>query len=62
MAIARTETYDFLIDTIPKPELTQYVPVETFVSQIVAKWLFSVLTYFPQTNLDTVPKLINEWE
>lgn len=45
MAIARTETYDFLIDTIPKPELTQYVPVETFVSQIVAKLLFKILNY-----------------
>ena len=32
MAIARTETYDFLIDTIPKAELLQHVPAETFVS------------------------------
>ena len=31
-AIARTETYDFLIDTIPKNELLQHVPAETFVS------------------------------
>ena len=26
VAIAHTETYDFLIDTIPKNELLQYVP------------------------------------
>ncbi len=32
MAIARTETYDFLIDTIPRDELYQYVPSDSFVS------------------------------
>ena len=31
-AIARTETYDFLIDTIPKNELLQHVPQESLVS------------------------------
>ena len=31
-AIARTETYDFLIDTIPKNELLQHVPADSFVS------------------------------
>lgn len=30
VAIARTETYDFLIDTIPKNELFQHVPQEQF--------------------------------
>ena len=30
VAIARTETYDFLIDTIPKEELFQHVPKESF--------------------------------
>lgn len=29
-AIARTETYDFLIDTIPKHELLQHVGAEAF--------------------------------
>lgn len=29
MAIARTPTYDFLIDTIPRLEFFQYVPEET---------------------------------
>lgn len=28
-AIARTETYDFLIDTIPRNELFQHVPRES---------------------------------
>mmetsp|Transcript_25118 Transcript_25118/g.38931 ORF Transcript_25118/g.38931 Transcript_25118/m.38931 type:complete len:126 (+) Transcript_25118:647-1024(+) len=28
-AIARTETYDFLIDTIPRSELLSHVPMET---------------------------------
>ena len=28
-AIARTETYDFLLDTIPKSEFTQHVPIES---------------------------------
>ncbi len=31
-AIARTETYYFLIDTIPRNELLQHVPIESFVS------------------------------
>ena len=30
VAIARTETYDFLIDTIPKEELFQHVPQDQF--------------------------------
>lgn len=30
VAIARTETYDFLIDTIPKDELFQHVPQQMF--------------------------------
>lgn len=30
VAIARTETYDFLIDTIPKNELFQHVPQDQF--------------------------------
>ena len=29
-AIVRTETYDFLIDTIPKNELFQHVPIDKF--------------------------------
>lgn len=33
-AIARTDTYDFLIDTIPRNELQQHVSPESFVSKI----------------------------
>ena len=32
MAIARTPTYDFLIDTIPQDEFFSYVPQESLVS------------------------------
>jgi len=31
-AIARTETYDFLIDTIPKAEFEQHVGADTFTA------------------------------
>jgi hypothetical protein len=34
MSIARTETYDFLIDTIPKAELLLHVPADSFVSKL----------------------------
>ena len=39
-AIARTETYDFLIDTIPKNELLQHVGQETIVSDYTFKLTF----------------------
>lgn len=51
-AIARTETYDFLIDTIPKNELLQHVPQETLVS--------SQNYSFDFISLDAIPKFIIE--